>query len=385
MDFNYQKHIARLVTLYLRDELGADEARELEEWRAVSVRHEEIFQRMISASHLEASVRRFVRSDAEQEAEWQLIRRRTQGIERKLIRKIFRYAALWILPLLIGGGIFYFIRPMEKAEEQNVVAFEPGGSHAILELGDGSRVDLGDSLRRMDVQGKGWQILQDSLKYQVEERSVTEEYHTLKVPRGGEYTLFLADGTKVFLNAESSLKYPVHFAGDLRKVKLKGEAYFEVKRDPVRPFIVDVNDLQVKVLGTSFGVRAYAEEENIWTTLVAGKVHVLTGGKEFNLNPSEQAVYHKGANAVKIASVDTELYVGWKDGRLVFDNCPLEQILRDLGRWYSFEVFYANQQAREIPFSLNVRKHEKFAQVLELMRNTGKVQFEINKNTVIVR
>lgn len=385
MDFSNQEHITRLVALYLRGELGAEETVELEKWRGASVHHEEMFQRMISASHFEASVRRFVKSNAEQEAEWQLIRRRTIAKERRPVWKIFRYAALWLLPLLIGGGIYFFIHEPDKAEEQVVVAFAPGGSHAILELGDGTRVDLGDSLRRMSVQGKGWQVLQDSLRYRPDGQAIVEEYHTLKVPRGGEYTLFLADGTKVFLNAESSLKYPVRFAGDLRKVKLEGEAYFEVTRDETKPFVVEVNELQVKVLGTSFGVRAYADENNVLTTLVSGKVHVLTGGKVFDLNPSEQAVYHKQENTVKVASVDTELFVGWKDGRLVFDNCPLEQILNDLGRWYSFEVFYADQHSRKIPFSLNIRKHEKFTRVLELMRGTGKIQFDINKNTVIVR
>ena len=139
------------------------------------------------------------------------------------------------------------------------------------------------------------------------------------------------------------------------------------------------------MLGTTFGIRAYADEREIRTTLVSGRVNVSAGKQVYELKPSEQAVFDKQTEAVKVAAVDTELFVGWKDGRLVFDNCSLERILKDLGRWYSFEVFYATSAAKEIPFSLNIRKHEKFAQVLELMQSTGKIQFEINKNTVIVK
>ncbi len=151
------------------------------------------------------------------------------------------------------------------------------------------------------------------------------------MPRGGEYTLVLADGSKVFLNAESSLKYPVLFSGDLRKVKLEGEAYFEVKRNPEKPFVVDIGGMQVNVLGTTFGIRAYADEREIRTTLVSGRVNVSAGKQVYELKPSEQAVFDKQTEAVKVAAVDTELFVGWKDGRLVFDNCSLERIFERLG------------------------------------------------------
>ena len=121
------------------------------------------------------------------------------------------------------------------------------------------------------------------------------------------------------------------------------------------------------------------------TTLVTGKVNVRADGKQLTLKPSEQAVFYKKSDSLILMTVNPELFVGWKDGRLVFDNCPLEQILADLGRWYSFDVFYTNPAAKEIPFSLNIRKHEKFSKVLELMQETGKIHFDMTKNTVIVK
>lgn len=288
-------------------------------------------------------------------------------------------------PFIDCQWLFYKIESYSSRKNACFSTFYSWEIPCRARVGRRNEYDLGETAVRGQIQGGHWEVRSDSLKYCEEGVKGGEEYHTLKVPRGGEYTLVLADGSKVFLNAESSLKYPVLFSGDLRKVKLEGEAYFEVKRNPEKPFVVDIGGMQVNVLGTTFGIRAYADEREIRTTLVSGRVNVSAGKQVYELKPSEQAVFDKQTEAVKVAAVDTELFVGWKDGRLVFDNCSLERILKDLGRWYSFEVFYATSAAKEIPFSLNIRKHEKFAQVLELMQSTGKIQFEINKNTVIVR
>lgn len=387
MDLNFQKYISCLILLYLENKLNEKEEKELEEWRNATIGHEELFQKMISTSHFKESVKCFVKTETEREVEWQLIRQRTLGKKRMLWKKIWYYAALWILPLLIGGGIFYGLKEYRCTEPVVATSFIPGGSHAILELADGTQIDLKAAILKEGqfLIDKNWDIVHDSLKYKSIEKNTMEEYHTLKVPRGGEYTLVLADGTRVFLNAESSLKYPVHFTGSVRKVTLEGEAYFEVHPDATKPFVVDVNQMKVRVLGTSFGIRAYSGEKEVLTTLVSGKVNVSTKDKEIVLNPLEQAVFDKNSNRLGMSVVDTDLFVGWKDGRLVFDNCPLERVLSDLSRWYSFEVFYASQAVKEIPFSLNIRKHEKFADVLQLMQNTGKIHFAINKNTVIVK
>ena len=361
MNIKTQRHLSRLIFRYLRDRLNEEESRELERWRAASEAHELLFRRLLSSAHWQRSIGRFVKNESDTQSEWEIIRQRTVGRDRgKRTIRWYRYAAAIFLPLLIASG--YFIKLSRTPQEKTLVSvpFIPGKSYAVLELADGTSIDLGETAVRGQIQGGHWEVTSDSLKYCEEGVKGGEEYHTLKVPRGGEYTLVLADGSKVFLNAESSLKYPVLFS-------------------------VDIGGMQVNVLGTTFGIRAYADEREIRTTLVSGRVNVSAGKQVYELKPSEQAVFDKQTEAVKVAAVDTELFVGWKDGRLVFDNCSLERILKDLGRWYSFEVFYATSAAKEIPFSLNIRKHEKFAQVLELMQSTGKIQFEINKNTVIVK
>lgn len=207
----------------------------------------------------------------------------------------------------------------------------------------------------------------------------------MKIPRGGEYVLVLSDGTTVYLNAESELTYPVKFSGKDRRVCLKGEAYFEVERDTCKPFIVEANSLEIQVLGTEFGVRAYGDEECVRTTLKKGKVSVESEGCGVILTPNMQASFDKKTSQMDVREVNVDLFLGWKDGRLIFDNCSLEDILKDLGKWYDFDVRYAREDARLIPFSLNIKKHDAFAEVLQLLEDTGCVKFDIRDNVVVVK
>ena len=281
-----------------------------------------------------------------------------------------RYAALFVLPLLVGGIVYFsWDTTWETGPVVTSPRIVPGVSMAELVLPNGTKVWLdreanraleegvknsGDTLNYTEVVASG---IQDSC----------EIYHTLRVPRGGEYTLVLADGTTVYLNAESELRFPKQFKGKSRKVYLDGEGYFDVRRNEKQPFIVEVKQVEVRVLGTSFGIRAYAKEENVLTTLVEGRVNVEAGGKQVELSPGQQADFSRGNDRLTVTKVDVEQYVSWKDGRLVFDNKPLEFILEELGRWYSFDVFYTNKELKGIPYSLNIKKHENIAHVLKFI------------------
>lgn len=386
MDIQHERRISGLVYRFLQDRLNASEQKELDEWRKASEVHEDILLRMQSAEYLEMTFKRFVKSEEETEREWQSIRRRTVQKRRKISPILRHYAALWVLPLLLAGGICYVVHTEKtKNIEPDTIAFRPGQSCAILELSNGTKIDLQENPIISTFTNPVWEISRDSLKYSNAAPAKNPEWHVLHVPRGGEYVLILSDGTKVFLNAESRLKYPVHFTGSNRRVVLEGEAYFEVSRDTIHPFIVATKQLSVNVLGTSFGLRAYPEEAQVLTTLVSGRVLVDAEGKRLVLEPDEQAVFDKESNNLTRREVNSELFVCWKDGRLAFNNCPLEDILSNLGRWYSFDVFYVNPAVKKIPFSLNIPKHEKFSEVLVLMQETGKIYFDINKNTVIVK
>ena len=389
MEIQNNDRIKQMVVRYVKGELSEEEMDELKRWRDERAEHEELFRNVVSKEELERGIRRFVKTSEQQELEWNRILNRTVRKKRHS-RKMswMRYAALFVLPLLVGGIVYFsWDTTWETGPVVTSPRIVPGVSMAELVLPDGTKVWLdreanraleegvknsGDTLNYTEVVASG---IQDS----------SEIYHTLRVPRGGEYTLVLADGTTVYLNAESELRFPKQFKGQSRKVYLEGEGYFDVQRDEKQSFVVEVKQVEVRVLGTSFGIRAYMGEENVLTTLVRGRVNVEAGGKQVELSPGQQADFNRGNDRLTVTEVDVEQYVSWKDGRLVFDNKPLEFILEELGRWYSFDVFYTNKELKGIPYSLNIKKHEDIAHVLKFIERTGKVKFEINKNTIIVK
>lgn len=384
-----EEHIARLIFLHIQGMTDNVQEKELNEWRSVSPRHEELFQRMLSSEHVEKSISRFVKTEEEEERGWWQLQQKARS--GRSVRKIkwFPYAAAIVLILSVGG-VFYFSGDKEQTEILPIAKNEVQvpGSRAVLILPDGRKVDLENEVLRSDLAQSDSLLLVSarSLKYRdIDSPDTTEIFHTLEIPRGGEYLLTLSDGTMIYLNSESTLSFPVKFQGKERKVYLTGEAYFKVAKNTEHPFVVTAGELEVLVTGTTFGVRAYKDEKDIQTTLESGQVTVKVEGKSVKLVPNKQVLFNKSTMGLEVRDVDVDLYLAWADGRLVYDNCPLEKILTDLGRWYNIDVFYSRDELRSYQFSLNMKKHEEFTQVLELIGKTGEVQFEIKDNTVIVK
>ena len=384
-----EEHIARLIFLHVQGMTDNAQEKELNEWRSVSPRHEELFQRMLSSEHVEKSISRFVKTEEEEERGWRQLQQKARS--GRSVRKIkwFPYAAAIVLILSVGG-VFYFSGDKEQTEILPIAKNEVQvpGSRAVLILPDGRKVDLENEVLRSDLAQSDSLLLVSarSLKYRdIDSPDTTEIFHTLEIPRGGEYLLTLSDGTMIYLNSESTLSFPVKFQGKERKVYLTGEAYFKVAKNTEHPFVVTAGELEVLVTGTTFGVRAYKDEKDIQTTLESGQVTVRVEGKSVKLFPNKQVLFNKSTIGLEVRDVDVDLYLAWVDGRLVYDNCPLEKILTDLGRWYNIDVFYSRDELRSYQFSLNMKKHEEFTQVLELIGKTGEVKFEIKDNTVIVK
>ena len=384
-----EEHIARLIFLHVQGMTDNAQEKELNEWRSVSPRHEELFQRMLSSEHVEKSISRFVKTEEEEERGWRQLQQKARS--GRSVRKIkwFPYAAAIVLILSVGG-VFYFSGDKEQTEILPIAKNEVQvpGSRAVLILPDGRKVDLENEVLRSDLAQSDSLLLVSarSLKYRdIDSPDTTEIFHTLEIPRGGEYLLTLSDGTMIYLNSESTLSFPVKFQGKERKVYLTGEAYFKVAKNTEHPFVVTAGELEVLVTGTTFGVRAYKDEKDIQSTLESGQVTVRVEGKSVKLVPNKQVLFNKSTMGLEVRDVDVDLYLAWADGRLVYDNCPLEKILTDLGRWYNIDVFYSRDELRSYQFSLNMKKHEEFTQVLELIGKTGEVQFEIKDNTVIVK
>ena len=309
---------------------------------------------------------------------------------------LFRAAAII---LLIGVGAFYFTTHSKKAEIKTVNIQEtrndvlPGSKKATLTLANGSQIVLDDvSSGTLTKQGNA-QVIKGTngeLIYKETGEPLKEVlYNTVNTPRGGEYKLILPDGSAVWLNAISSIRYPTTFTGTERLVEITGEAYFEVTKDKTRPFRVLVNsqtgnrDMEVKVLGTEFNINAYTDETEIKTTLLNGSVKVVNGPSSTIIKPGQQTSLNKNGKIKVLDDANLAEAVAWKDGRFEFNDADLKTILRQVMRWYDVEVQYEGT-IPERYFTATISRNKTLSGLLNILKQSD-VDIELEGNKVTVR
>lgn len=308
-----------------------------------------------------------------------LCRRRNYKRIRRIIVGI---AAVFIVVLgtvlLLNGR--QEMKDVDIPVNNNQIA--PGKHQAILRLTDGSMMPVGqDSIQIQEKNGTQIKYANGKISYRSTDKVVESVYNELIVPLAGECYLILDDGTKIWINSDSKLIYPVKFLGDERKVKLEGEAYFDVAKNG-KPFIVNTILGDIRVLGTEFGVKAYREEEQLIATLVEGKIS-FSGTQTVELNRGEQLVVLKDGRMTRQA-VEVEEFVGWKDNLFVFRNQRLEDIMRELTRWYNIKVFYQQPYLKDIEFTGNLKRYDNVNVFMELLKSTNELNYSIQGNTIIL-
>ncbi len=312
--------------------------------------------------------------------------------DRKSRRMTLRWSIAASIILLVGlfvGRTISGVRDIHEEQELAKSVMQPGTSKAILMMADGKEVVLEQGQNLNILLNERVRVATSSQGIVYEEHGkgmVTEEYNKLTTPVGGEYSLVLSDGTKVFLNADSELKYPVEFSDGKRIVDLKGEAYFEVHKDSLRPFIVRMNGAEVTVLGTSFNVNTYGDDGQIYTTLVNGSVRVssMKNKQEEILKPGMQSVMNVQSGLLTVRKVDVEPYVAWREGRFVFRAMTLDLIMRQLQRWYDFEVFYQNSELKDYEFRGVIKRDMDLDKVLSVIKATTNVDFEVKGKVITI-
>ncbi len=312
--------------------------------------------------------------------------------EQKSRRMTLRWSVAASIILLVGLFVGRTINEVRDMREEQLLAksvMQPGTSKAILTMADGKKVML-DQEQKLDIQlNERVRVASSDRGIVYEENGkgeVKEEYNKLVTPIGGEYFLMLSDGTKVFLNSDSELKYPVEFIGDKRVVDLDGEAYFEVHKDNQRPFIVRMNGAEVIVLGTSFNVNTYGDDGRIYTTLVNGSVRVVSekNRQERVLTPGMQGVMDMQTGQLTVREVDVEPYVAWREGRFVFRAMTLDLIMQQLQRWYDFEVFYQNPELKDYEFRGVIKRDMDLDKVLSVIKATTDIDFEVKGKVITI-
>jgi transmembrane sensor len=300
----------------------------------------------------------------------------------------WRYAAAAAMMGIVAGG-YLLIQKRTPVTKEAGIAKQlpeqvPGYNKATLTLADGKVIPL-DSMNNQVIQEGDVTAYQQqgALEYKASGKGATVSFNTLATPRGAQYRLMLPDGTAVWLNAESELKFPTSFPGKERRVTLKGEAYFEIAANAQQPFVVTANDVVVNVLGTRFNVMAYKDESFVRTTLLQGAVKVSQADDAVVLSPGQAATLRNDGTDIQVEQANTTEAIAWKNGYFVFNNENLESIMKKIVRYYNVEVEFRTDSKNK-NFGGSVARFSSLADLLETLELTGIVHFKIDGNKVVV-
>lgn len=382
--------LALLIQKELRQELNADERSELERLREEDPVQDALFLDLTDSQVLESGLREIEQVDVEKG--WARLQAAMAAAEPETVRRKARFHWAWaaaVVGTTALSGILW--QQMSKdastsiqTNAPEVVAISPGTDRAYLTLGDGTEILLdstGDGM--LAIQGAASVVKEGrGISYQGTGNTGESVINTIRTPRGGQYRLALSDGSVVWLNAASSLRFPASFAGNQRTVQLTGEAYFEVKPDAGRPFTVEVGDLRVGVTGTRFNVNAYADEKGILTTLAEGAVNVQSKGVSRVLKAGQEILSDPDGRLQSVKTADLEAALAWKEGQFVFNGSDVPAIMRQISRWYDVDVTYS-ATARKETFTGMVSRKSDISRVLRIME-AGGIRFRIEKNSIMV-
>jgi len=307
----------------------------------------------------------------------------------KTIKLWPRIVAIAAAVALLVLGVYFFNYRNDKHTNSNTLATQditPGTVGATLTLANGKKIKLSDAANGELASQSGVTISKSAngqLTYEIKENTNHEaQLNTLSTANGETYRVRLPDGSLVWLNATSSLTFSSNLnEGGRRRVKLIGEGYFEVTKDKDHPFIVESSDQEVEVLGTHFNINAYQDEDIIKTTLIEGSVKIITPKLQKMLLPGHEAV--KSGNDIQVYSVKAEQAAAWKDGRFVFDNKKIGDIMKMIERWYNVQVIYEGEMPEDL-FLGSVSRFDHVSQVLNILESTGRVHFKVEDRKIYV-
>ncbi|TCC99467.1 FecR family protein [Pedobacter hiemivivus] len=382
-------HISRLIKAHLKGGLNAMQELELNAWLELS----EDNRRLFNDFNLEQEVRNKINKyeSANKAAIWSKTMSRLNGHKplKSTTPLWYKLTAAVAAVVIILSSIYFFSSNdgiLEQVDYVNDVL--PGKSSATLTLGNGDKISLEQAINGKIAQDSGIIITKTAdggIIYQTDKNSLksSQEINTLSTGRGQTYMLTLPDHSKVWMNASSSLTYSMGLLQKgVRLIKLEGEAYFEVSKDKMHPFIVESNGQQVKVLGTHFNISSYAEDEATQTTLLEGSVEVRNKLNIRILKPNQQARY--AAGDIQIKNVNAESFVDWKNGVFSFENESLQSIMRKVARWYDVEVVYQGTEEETQTFSGTVSKSSNVSKVLKTFNDSSDLKFKIEGRKIFI-
>ena len=377
-DNNY---IRRLIQLDLVGGLSPEEKGKLEDWINESEEHRLLFCKIKKQLSIN-EIRNYLQTDVEDA--WKKVREKTFGapaVRPRRVLKWLKYAAV-VIPVSLSLSLWYAWKEKMENKQATVARLSP-----VLTLDNGEKYQLDPEEQTeiyVDEEVKAYQA-GGGLIYDTTARQEENKYNRIEVPRGSEYWIVLPDGTRVWLNAATELKYPVAFHAKERRVYLKGEAYFEVAPDKNRPFYVETEEVKIRVLGTVFNVNTHYTR-GVRTVLVEGAVALEWGDqKEIRMKPGELADFDRTTTEVTLKEVDVTSYISWKEGYFVFEDEPLEEIMHTLSLWYDKEFLFVGKRSRALHFSGHIKRYERIETILSAITDVTGVEFRMNGQIILIR
>jgi len=378
--FDHQKELQKIIQRYVSGTATPDEIRFVEKYYQYLDKQNDILDQY-PADEIAAMA----------EINFMAIKSKIDGTRKRKVVPLYKYISAAAILLFISGLTFVFLNKNKPVEHNLTFSKKldvlPGTDKAVLTLADGSKVVLDGNTAANISDRDGLKISRTKdgqLVYTILDQSNLKTksdiaFNTIQTPKGGQYQVILPDGTKVWLNAASSLKYPEVFTGNERTVELTGEAYFEVAKNKAKPFHVKNRHQDVEVLGTHFNINSYMDDQTIKTTLLEGSVRVSNGKSTKILKPGEQAIADiSGTGTIRLAvNVDTDDETAWKNGLFQFDNAGLKTILNQLERWYDINIDYSSIPNKK--YNGMVPRRAKLSEVLKMLEKTGNIRFEIRE------
>lgn len=380
MNLKKRKKIAHFIFLSLFGLADEEQQKELEEWFDKQRKNREFFKQLEDPDFQLQQLLEY--SGYDERKAWQKLEVRLNFMPRHFFYRLLPYVAVLVLCVGVLAVMRISSSSDNVSDRMEETAFLTSKARLVTEDGHIYELENSGQNDSMFVLA-GNNLTNDGrlLVYAYRDTASVCQQHLLQVPRGGEFCLILSDGTRVWLNAETELSYPSYFSGDTRRVKLKGEAYFEVSRDTTMPFIVETGQLQINVLGTSFNVSAYPGEAQ-HTTLVEGKIRAAYAGQTKVLRPGEQVLLTQ--EGMKVLKVYVGNYVGWKEKRFAFKNKPIQEVVRDLERWYNIR-FVIDPKVCDIRLTASLPKYEHIGEVLKIIEDIACVKCEINSQEIMIK
>lgn len=370
------------------EELTLEEQLILEEWLESEVENQVVLKKL-EECYFDCKQKKYIDVDVAYQI---CIKKIQEKRKTRYLRNIKKWAYAASVFLLFSFSFYYFFqnRPA-RVKSMESLSIQEGETKAVLTLASGETFTL--NLGKIFTLVEKGQVISNKkqgLVYSVQGDSLASsnedlKLHSLEVPRGGEYPLELEDGTKIWLNSESRLRFPLAWGPHERHVYIDGEAFFEVKKDSLRPFIVTSKGVDIRVLGTKFNMASYEGSSEIVTTLVEGAVAIQNGIETLGvLKPGEQAVFDSIGGKMDVRQVDVTLYTSWKDGYYKFEGTTLEEIMNTLARWYNIEIHYTSEELKGIRFSGRIKRYGDIHEFLDVLEGTYDVGFQIENRTITV-